>query len=229
MPSKRQKSRSLTVLLLAGALSLALAGGASAVIYVYGNGFSKENSVKEIKRVGGGKKCKKKFSKGSKRMKVKFSGKRLCDYGPPVVGDSGQPNHVIFAKGQIVPKKTPKALRKAAYLAVKVRSGRGDFYELQIRPKPGRFKLVRNPQAGAFSEEGRSDAIRPLKKPNSLRLEVKGARVTAFVNGEKLASVQDSNPEEVAGRKVAFGVGSRKNSKRQTVAAFDRVRVGIAE
>jgi hypothetical protein len=229
MPSKRQTSRSVALLLAAGALSLGLAASATAVIYVYGNGFSSRAAFKEIQRTGGGKKCDKRYREKSKSMGVSVVGKRLCDFGPPVVGDAAQPNHVVFAKGQVLPKKTPKSLREGAYLAVKVRSGRGDSYELQIRPKGGRYKLLRNPQAGAVSEEGRSEAIRPLNKPNSLRLEVKGARVTAFVNGERLVSVQDPNPEEVGGRKVGFGIGSRKNSDRAIVGVFDRVRVGIAE
>ena len=75
-------------------------------------------------------------------MNVTVNGKRLCEFSPPVVGDAAQPNHVIFAKGQILPRKTPKALRKSAYLAVKLRLGRGDWYELQIRPKSGRYKPI---------------------------------------------------------------------------------------
>jgi hypothetical protein len=229
MPRKSRRSRSLALLVVAGAFSLALAASATAVIYVYGNGFSSKGAFKEMKRTGGGSKCDKSYRERSKSMRVTVAGKRLCDFGPPVVGDSAQPNHVIFAKGQVLPKKTPKALRKAAYLAVKVRSGRGDSYELQIRPKAGRYKLLRSPAAGAVSEEGRSGAIRSINKPNSLRLEAKGARVVAFVNGERLVSVQDPNPEEVGGRKVAFGIGSRKNSNRAIVGVFDRVRAGIAE
>ena len=162
-------------------------------------------------------------------MGVSVEGKRLCEFSPPVVGDAAQPDHVIFAKGQILPRKTPKALRKSAYLAVKLRLGRGDWYELQIRPKSGRYKLERSPTANAVSEAGRSDAIRKLNKPNALRLEAKGARIRALVNGDELVSVVDPNPEEVGGRKVGFGIGSRKNSKRATVGSFTRVRVGIAE
>jgi hypothetical protein len=162
-------------------------------------------------------------------MGVSVKGKRLCEFSPPVVGDAGQPDHVIFAKGQVLPKKTPKALRKSAYLAVKLRLGRGDWYELQIRPKSGRYKLSRSPSANAVSEAGRSDAIRKLNKPNALRLEAKGARIKAFVNGDELASVMDPNPDQVGGRKVAFGLGSRKNSGRSTGGSFTRVRVGIAE
>jgi hypothetical protein len=229
MPSKRQKSRSLVLLLVAGALSLAVAGSAAAVIYVYGNGFSSKGQFKEIKKTGGGKNCDKRFRDRSTSMRASVTGKRFCEFSPPVVGDSGQPNHVVFAKGKVLPKKTPKSLREAAYLGLKVRFGRGDSYELQVRPKGRRYKLVRNPQAGAISERGRSNAIRPLKKANALRLEVKGARVTAFANGRELVSVADPNAEQVEGRKVAFGLGSRKKSHRAIVAVFDRVRVGIAE
>lgn len=229
MQSKRQRSRSLAALLAAGALSLALTASAAAVIYVYGNGFSSRGAFNEIERTGGGKKCDKRYRDKSKAMGVSVEGKRLCEFSPPVVGDAQQPDHVVYAKGRVLAKKTPKSLREAAYLAVKVRVGRGDSYELQIRPKGGRYKLLRSPEAGAVSEEGRSDAIKPLKSSNALRLEVRGARVTALVNGDELVSVVDPNPEEVGGRKVGFGIGSRKNSSRAIVGVFERVRVGIAE
>ena len=230
MRSERPPTRPLTLLLTAAVLSLALVTGAAATIYVYGNGFSTKSQFKEMKRSGGGgKKCDRRYRKRSETMGVSVEGKRLCSFSPPVIGDAEQPNHVIYAKGQVLPKKTPKALREAAYLSVLVRMGRGDAYELQIRPKGGRFKLVRSPAAGAVSERGRSDAIRSLSKPNALRLEVKGARVRAFVNGEQLVSVVDPNPEQVGGRKTGFGIGSRKDSSRKTVGMFERVRVGIAE
>lgn len=229
MRPNRKSSRSLAVLLAAGAFSLALTAGAAAVVYVYGNGFASRGAFNEIDRTGGGKKCDKRYRDKSKSMGVSVEGKRLCEFSPPVVGDGPQPDHIIYAKGKVLPKKTPKSLREAAYLAVKVRVGRGDSYELQIRPKGRRYKVLRSPQAGAVSEQGRSDAIKPLKSSNALRLEVKGARVTAFVNGDELVSVVDPNPEEVGGRKVAFGIGSRKNSSRAVVGIFERVRVGIAE
>jgi hypothetical protein len=230
MLPKRKPTRTLALLLTAGALSLALTASAAAIVYVYGNGFSSRGAYKEIKRSGGGgKKCDKRYREKAKSMGAAVKGKRLCEFSPPVVGDAAQPDHVIFAKGQILPRKTPKALRKSAYLAVKLRLGRGDWYELQIRPKSGRYKLDRSPSANAVSEAGRSDAIRKLNKPNALRLEAKGARIRASVNGDELVSVVDPNPDQVGGRKVGFGIGSRKNSSRPTVGSFTRVRVGIAE
>lgn len=227
MPSKGQTSRSLSALLVAAVLSLALTAGATAVVYVYSNGFHSKRDFKEIKRTGGGKKCDKAFGKNAMRVSVK--GKRLCEFLTPVVGDSVRPNHVIAVKGKVLKKQTPKSLREAAYLAVKLRLGGGDSYEFQIRPKGKRFKLLRNPRSGAVSEKGRARSIRKLSDSNKLRLEVKGARVRAFVNGDRVASVEDPNPEAVSGRKVAFGIGSRKNSNRKIVGRFDRIRVGLPD
>jgi hypothetical protein len=225
MPSKRQTSRSLAALLTAGVLSLALTAGATAVVYVYSNGFHSRADFKEIKRTGGKKKCDKSF--GNNAMRASVKGKRLCEFLTPVVGDAPRPNHVVAVKGKVLRKQTAKPLREGAYLAVKLRLGGGDSYELRIRPKGKKFQLLRNPSSGAISEKGRSKAIRPIKDSNKLRLEVKGARVRAFVNGKRLAAVEDPNPEAVGGRKVAFGIGSRKNSNKAVVGRFERIRVGI--
>jgi hypothetical protein len=229
MRPKRTRPRSLAILLAAAAISLGLAAGATAAIFVYGNGFSTKAQFKEIKRSSGGKRCDKDYRDKSTSMKISLAGKRLCAYSTPLVGDAPQPNHVIWAKGQVLPKKTPDALRKAAYLALRVRAGRGDYYELQVRPRGHHWKLLRSPNEGKVADAGRSDAIRPLKAPNKLQLQVRGARVTAFANGKKLISVVDPNPNEVQGRKVAFGLGSRKDSRRETVGVFERIKAGIAD
>ena len=88
-------------------------------------------------------------------MGVSAEGKRLCEYSPPVAGDADRPNHVFMAKGRVL-KGTPKALRDDAYLAIKVRAGHGRGYELRVRPKAGRFKLVRSPSGGGVEESGRA-------------------------------------------------------------------------
>lgn len=229
MRSKRLKPRSLAVLFVAAALSLAIAGTAAAVIYVYGNGFKSKDSVAKLEKSGGGAQCDKRFRKTSKDMTIRLEGKRLCGYSPPVFGDTQQPDHTVYAKGQILASKTAKSLRRAAYLAVEVRVGGGDSYELQVRPKGRRFKLIRNPSSAAVSESGESNAIKPLSQPNGIRLEVKDGKVRAFANGQLLVSADDPNPNQLAGRRVSFGLGSRKDSSRPTVAAFERVRVGVVD
>lgn len=230
MNLKRSRTRTLATLLIAGTLSLGLAAGAGAAIWIYGNGFSNKATIKELKRSSGGKKCKKRYKQKAKQLRVVFTGQRYCGYSPPVVGDGSQPNHAVFAKGRIVKKGLSKGLRKAAYLAVRVRVGKGDFYELQVRPRGKHYKLWRKPdQGGPDDEKGRSSDIKPLKASNTLRIEAKGARITGYVNGKEVATLVDANPGGVAGRKVSFGVGSRRNSSRETVAVFDRVRVGLAD
>jgi hypothetical protein len=230
MRPKRTRTRSFAIVLGAAAASLALVAGAgAAAVYVYTTGFKTKAEFKEIARAGGGKKCDKFYRDKSTSMGVSVVGKRLCSFSPPVVGDASQPNHVIWARGQVLPKQTPKTLREAAYLALKVRAGRGDFYELQVRPKGGRWKLLRNPNLGAVSDDGRSNAIKPLRDLNALSLMVKGARVTAKVNGKELISVVDPSPEQVEGRKVTFGIGSRKDSDRAIVGVYERVKVGIVD
>lgn len=229
MQSKRLTTRSLAAVLAAGALGLAVAGSAAAVIYVYGNGLSSKGSVKELQKTSGGRKCDKRFRERSKDMSITLEGKRLCAFSPPVFGDAEQPNHAVYAKGQVLASQTSKKLRGAAYMALEVRVGGGDSYELQVRPKGRRFKLIRSPSSAAVSESGQSSAIRPLRQQNGLRLEVKGGRVRAFANGQLLASVLDPNPEQLEGRRVSFGLGSRKDSSRPTVGVFERVRVGVVE
>ena len=227
MRRKRQRSRFLVPALCAAGLSLALVAGAQAVIYVYSNGFSARDDVREITRKGGGAKCDKSFHRKAGSMGVSAQGKRLCEYSPPVAGDGNQPNHVFMAKGRVL-KGTPKALRDDAYLAVKVRAGHGRGYELQVRPKAGRFKLVRSPSGGGVEESGKSNAIKKIGKLNTLRVEVKNARVKAFVNGQQVAGAVDSNPEKIDGRKLTFGIGSRKDGHRPVVGSFDRIRAGLA-
>lgn len=222
-------TRTLAVLLAAGAVALAMAGTAGAVIFVYSTGFSSKSSVQELDRLGGGKECDKRFRKRTKDMLVSLEGRRLCEYSPQVFGDADQPDHVVYAKGQVLAKQTPKKLRRGAYLAVTVRVGGGNSYEFQVKPKGRRFKLIRNPSSDAVSEAGKSKAIKAATKPNGLRLEAKGSKVRAFVNGDLVASVDDPNADQLDGRRVGFGLGSRKDSSRATVGVFERLRVGIAE
>jgi Domain of Unknown Function (DUF1080) len=227
MRSKRPTRRFLAPLLCAAGVSLALVAGAEAVIYVYSNGFKARADVREVTRKGGGAKCDKSFRRNGESLGVTALGRRLCEYSPPVAGDASQPNHVLMAKGRVL-KSTPKALRDDAYLAVKVRAGQGRGYELQVRPKAGRFKLLRSPSGGGVDESGKSNAINKIGKLNTLRLEVKNARVKAFVNGKKVAGAVDSNPEQIDGRKLTFGLGSRKDGHRAVVGSFDRIRAGLA-
>lgn len=230
MRSNRATTRGLVAALCAGALSLALVGAAgAAIVTIYTNPFKTNAQYKEIKRSGGGGQCGRGHRKRADMMRITVVGKRLCRFSPPFFGDSAQPDHVITAVGQIVPKKTPKALRKSAYLAVQLRLGRGGYYELQVRPRGKRFKLSRKPSGGGVAARGQSRAIKPLKQLNRIQLEVEGARVKARINGDVVARAVDSAPGALDGRKVAFGLGNRKDSSRAVVGVFKQIRAGVVE
>lgn len=215
-------------LAVAAALSFAFVAAAGAVVYVYGNSFASGADYREIEQSGGGARaCDASYGRESKSMRVEVSGKTTCEYSPPVTGDSGQPDHEIVVEGRIL-ESTPKNVREQAYLAARVRVGEGDFYELRVTPKGRKFRLSRSPEAAAgLPMSGESNAIKPLGARNTLRLRVTGNDVTAFVNGDSVATFTDPNAGQVEGRRVSFGVGSTKDAQNGPIAVFKQIRVGV--
>ena len=224
-PTRRPRSL-LTALLAAGALSLALAASAAAVVWVYSNGFNSRSAVQDTRKLPGGPECDRSFRSRSDSMGLRVTGQGLCRYSPLVVGEQNRPDHVVLVRGRVT-SDTPKSLRRGAYLALQVRAGGGGFYELQVRPRVRRFRLLRQPGSDVVAAAGRSGAIKPVNKKNTLILMVDGARVKAKVNGRRLASIVDPNPDDLSGRRVAFGLGSRRDSNRAVVGRFDLLRVGL--
>ena len=225
MPNARPKSR-IFALLIAAAAALAVAATAFGSVAIYNNSMPNENSVKEMKQVEGGKPCSKSFRKKSKVMRVAVKrGERTCAWAPPVQGDRDLPDHEFIAVGRILKEKTPKSVRDATYLSLQVRFAPKESYELQITPKGHKFKLIRTPNGSGFPRKGTNRAINGLGSKNVLRLKAFGAKVAAYVNGKKLAVVTDGDPGQVEGRKLALGIGSRKNAEKGPVGTFDNVRV----
>lgn len=225
MSPARPTTRVLTVL-SAAAATLALAAGALASVTVYNNAFPSEGSVKEMKQIDGGGPCDKSFRDKSKVMRVAVKhGERLCAYSPPVQGDRALPDHEFIAVGRVLKERTPSSVRDATYLSLLVRVSAGEHYELQVTPKGRKFKLSRKPDGSGFPITGTSSAIDGLGEKNVLRLRAFGAKITAYVNGEKVASMTDDDPGEVGGRKLALGIGSRKDTEKGPVGTFDNVRV----
>ena len=74
---------------------------------------------------------------------------------------------------------------------------------------------------------GGSNQINPLGEKNKLRLRITGGNVTAFVNGNSIATFDDPNPGQVTGRKVAFGVGSTKGANNGPIGVFKQIKVGV--
>lgn len=214
--------------LAAAAIAMAaFAASASGLVSVYSNNLSSKAQYRELNRASGGdRNCHRSYRSGAKSMRVSVRGSVLCGYSPPVQGDGPRPDHDFAVTGRIL-KGTPKKVRKAAYLSISVRVGRGDSYELQVRPKAKRFKLVRNPDGAAFPVNGESRDIGGVGERNNLRLRADGSTITAYVNGKRLAKVNDPDANDFQGTKLAFGVGSRRDAKNGPIATLDRIRVRV--
>ncbi len=225
---KPKASRLRLAPLLAVAGLLVVVASASAVVYVYKNGFKAKSSYKEIDQAGGGNACDKDYLEDSSAMRIEVSGKEFCEYAPPVSGDRDQPDHEILIQGRIS-KDTPKDVRERSYLAVRVRVGNGDYYEFRVFPKTRAYKLNREPDNPPdFPDSGQSDEINKVGENNTLRLRATGNKISAFVNGKLVAPpVMDNNMGQVEGRKVSFGIGSTKGANNGPIGAIKRVKVGI--
>ena len=209
------------------ALALGLAAVvALAGVTVYKNNFSSRAEVREVKRVEG-KHCDRRWRKKAKSVRIEVTrGPERCGYEPPVQGDSDRPDHIFQATGKLL-KQTSRRARGGAYVAVAVRAGKKSGYELRIFPARKKYQLRRDPSGDGFPAKGSSSAIKGVNKPNVLRLKAVGDKVSAQVNGSKLAAVTDSSASRVRGRKVEVAVGHKRRSGRAVIATLDDLKLQV--
>lgn len=215
-------------LLLAALATIGVAATAAlAGVTVYKNGFSRKGDVNELRQAEG-KHCKRAFRKKAGKVRIDVTrGPEVCGYRPPVEGDTDGPDHDFQASTKFL-RGTPKGLRKEAYVAVAVRSGKSSDYELRVYPVKHRFKLVRSPSGGGgFPAQGRSSAIKGFNKPNVIGLKASGSKVIARVNGTKVAKLTDTNPAQVGGRRLEVAVGSGKRSTKTVSATIDNLKLQV--
>jgi hypothetical protein len=223
------RTRRLTGAALAGAgAALAIAVGAAATT-VYTNNFASQGDFDQIVRSGGGKKCDANYRAKSKTMHVSVhGGPTTCSFRPPLQGDAELPDHIVRVQGKVL-KKTPKSARGGAFLEVDVRAGGGGTaYTLLVFPEKKKWELRRGPEGGGdFPARGKSNAIKPVNKPNVIQLSALGAKVAVAINGKEVTSVTDEDPGQVTGRKVRFGVGTTKGSGKDVIAVIKRISVAV--
>ncbi len=227
MIERRNILRIALAALVAGCV--ALAGTALADVVVYNNDFSSQGEFRDIVRTGGGKRCDKKYREKSKVMLASVkSSPTTCSFRPPVQGDDELANQGVAVEGKIL-KSTPKAVRSSAFMEVTVRAGGGGTgYSFRIFPQRKRFELDRGPAGGGFPASGKSDAIKKVNERNRIQIVATGAQLRALVNGKQVASVADSNPGQVKGRKVRFALGCRAKKKNKKVkGTFKLVSVSV--
>jgi hypothetical protein len=205
--------------------AVVFAGAALADVLVYSNGLKTNNDGKELSHFeGAGKNCARHVRGGS--LLIQVTGKDTCGYRLPIEGDRPQPNHEIHARLKLA-KETPKQLRAKSFLGLAVRTGGGTGYTLRILPKRHQFKLRRTPKGAGFPVSGKSHAIKATGKWNDVRLQAFGTHVAAFVNGKKLADVNDSAASAVKGRKAGVFAGANKANATGAFARVDDVRLAV--
>lgn len=218
----------LRTLIAATALALGVTAGlAVAAVVIYKNEFSSRADFQEIKKEEGGKRCER-FGRKQKAYGVLAKRGRVdCVYRTPVQGDAEQPDHEVEAKAKVL-KKTAKGVRENAYVAVSARADKDSNYQLRVFPARKEWEISRMPDGEGFPIEGMERKINGIGEKNKLRLKVFGNKVTAIVNGVKVADqVADQRPGDVSGRETRFALGHGKRSKKDVVALFDNVEVRI--
>ena len=218
------------MLLATGAATamFAVLAPALADVSVYENDFGSRAEFKEVISASGGKRCDRRYRKKGKEMVGSVRrGNTTCSFRPPVEGDSELPNHIVTLDAKVL-KKTRKAVRRGAFLELTVRAGgEGSGYSFRIFPKRDRFELRRGPSGDGFPVQGKDKAIKGIHDVNKLRLAAKGATIEAFVNGTRVASVNDGNPGQVAGSKIRFAVGNAKGKSQPVFATFKKIAVAV--
>jgi hypothetical protein len=227
------KPRPKTAGIAAACATAALAAGVSgavAAVTVYDNGFGSRAAYSEVVKSGGGKGCERRYREKSKSMLATVRrGPSTCSFRPPVVGDRELPNHELRVEGKIL-KRTDKPVRAGAFLEATVRAGGGGTgYSLRVLPQKKRFIFSRGPNGAGFPAQGKSDAINGINDRNQLRIVATGAEIRALVNGEEVASIADTDPGQVPGRKLRFAVGNQKDKAGKVVATFKRVALAVPD
>jgi hypothetical protein len=212
--------------------SAAVAVAASgAVIPIYSNDMASTAARSQLVHFGGGK-CSRAGGAGALKVSV---GERTqeCQLRSPVIGS----NLDIKATARLL-EGTPPSMQSRVYVAVGVRDGSDSQYQLAVFPKKGSFQLRRDvPPNGdrTLLAHGDANAVKGVGQPNKLRLQAfpspdGGTRVTAFVNGRKLASVVEDahTASTLGGRFSTVAVGSAKAAKGAS-ASFDDLTVAVPD
>lgn len=215
------------ILVVAAVAAGALAATAGAAIVVYESDFSRRGEVKEIRKVSGGKACRRSWREGESLLVTARRGPRDCTFRTPVIGDRPGPDHDVKVEGKIT-KATAKRVRRGAFVAVGVRAGQEVGYRLEILPNRRRWRLLREPEGEEFPVRGEERRIERIGGTNELRLRVVGDRLNAWVNGERVVrGLTDPNAANVDGTRTTLALGTNRNAKKRTRGSFDKLKIRI--
>ena len=193
--------------LAAGLLVCAIAG--AEMIGIYRNGLETTPQRAELIKLFGHS-CKRGGGEDSVRVML---GKKTdsCAYRTPVVG-----RNLELAATERILSGTPKALQRKAYVAIQLRAGGGNKYELRAFPAQRKAQLLKVSAAGTkyLAIKKNVKAIGGVNEPNVVRLRVEktagaaSASIVAFVGPELVGEVTDEAAGELTGEFSAVSIGA---------------------
>ena len=195
--------------LAAGLLVCAAAG--AAMVGIYRNGLESTPQRAELVKLLGSS-CKRGGGEDSVRVVL---GKKTdsCAYRTPVIG-----RNLEFAATERILSGTPKALQRKAYVAIQMRAGGGNKYELRAFPVQRKAQLIKVSEAGTkyLAIKKNLKGIAGINEPTVLRLRVEkgagdaAAAVAAFIGPEVVGEVSDEAAGELSGEFTGASVGATK-------------------
>lgn len=195
--------------LAAGLLVCAVAG--AAMVGIYRNGLETQQQRAQMVKMFG-RSCKR--GGGEDSIRVLLGEKTdSCAYRTPVIGRDLE----LAATGRIL-SGTPKALQRKAYVAVQLRAGGGNKYELRAFPVQRKAQLLKVSEAGTkyLAIKKNLKAIGGINEPTVVRLRVvkapgeASAAIAAFIGPTVVGEVTDEMAGELTGEFSAVSVGANK-------------------
>lgn len=214
--------------LAAGLLVCAIAG--AAMVAIYRNGLETKPQRAEMLKLFG-RSCKRGGGEDAIRVLL---GKKTdsCAYRTPVLG-----RDLELAATERILSGTPKALQRKAYVAIQLRAGGGDKYELRAFPVQRKAQLIKVSEAGTkyLAVKKNVKGIGGINEPTVVRLRVEktagaaSAAITAYIGPTVVAEVTDDAAGELSGEFSAVSVGATKIAEGLSGSIDDLVvRVPVA-
>lgn len=205
-------------LLLVGLVAATSAAGA-ALIGIYRNPMASQGQLRQIAKLSG-ERCGRAGSGGALEITVGKATKE-CSYRTPVFG-----RDLEIAATERLLSETPKAVQRAAFLALDLRAGGGARYQLAVYPLQRKAQLRKVLSNGVIEyldiEKDLGMLVGGADKANALRLrafnitdgdEKGNCQLLGFVGGKLIVEATDEGAGDLTGRASGFSVGSAKVAK----------------
>ena len=196
--------------LAAGLLACAFAG--ATMVGIYRNGLETQPQRAEMIKLFG-RSCKR--GGGEDAIRVVLGAKTdSCAYRTPVIG-----RELEIAATERILSGTPKPLQSKSYVAVQLRTGGGDKYEVRAFPTQKKAQLIKVSEARTkyLAVKKNNTEIGAINEPTVVRLRIEkaaegttGATVAAYVGPTVVGEVTDEAASEVACEFSSVSVGATK-------------------